>query len=130
NASMNITIPRNKLVSFKDIENSSYATTYIVGKSLTVLRKNVFLGVNDTTGLYTFLDYDRNGTVNASDYQVVGDLDPDYYGGINTSMRWKSFEFSLNLEYRKQIGPNYLAQIYSSYPAGSYGNLPTTFLDR
>lgn len=55
NTSFNLTIPRNKLLSFPGIESSSYATKYIVGQSLNVIKGFKYTGVNDTTGIFQFL---------------------------------------------------------------------------
>jgi len=127
---LNLTLPKNKLASFPGIENTSYAIVYRVGEPLSVLLKNVYLGINDTTGIYKFTDVDRNGVFNGSDFQNVGNLEPIFFGGASNNIRWKKFELDIVLDFRKQTGPNYLAQIYSAFPAGSYGNLPKTFLNR
>lgn len=129
-SSFNLTLPKNRLTAFPGIESSSYANTYRIGYSLSVLNKYIYTGLNDINGTYTFLDVDRNGSINAQDFQPVGNLDPVFYGGLNNEFQWKAFQLDVFIDFRKQTGPNYLAQIYSNYPGGSYGNLPTTFLDR
>ena len=129
-SAFNLTIPKNKLKAFPGIESSSYATIYRIGYSLSVLNKYVYTGLNDANGVYTFLDADRNGNINAQDFQPIGNLDPVFYGGLNNAFTWKGFQLDIFLDFRKQIGPNYLAQIYANYPAGSYGNLPAEFLNR
>ncbi|MGN6602447.1 MAG: SusC/RagA family TonB-linked outer membrane protein [Ginsengibacter sp.] len=138
NTSFNLTIPKNKLVSFPGIASSSYATKYVVGRSLNVLKKFKFLGVNDTTGIFQFLTAEGVPTyspVNISnnkfnDIQVIGNLDPIYYGGLSNSFEYKNFQLDVFLEFRKQTGVNYLAQIYGVYVPGGESNLPAALLSR
>jgi TonB-linked SusC/RagA family outer membrane protein len=124
----NISIPKNRLVSFPGIENTGYSSIYKVGQSLSVLNKYKLLGVNDTTGIYAFEDLNKDGTIDNLDFQVIGNLDPKYYGGIDNSFSYKQFELSIFIEYRKQTGANYLQQLYN-FPAGAYGNIPVVLLD-
>lgn len=138
NTSFNLTIPRNKLVSFPGIESSSYATKYVVGQPLSVLKKFKYLGVNDTTGVFQFLTASGVPTyspVNISnnkfnDIQVIGNQDPKFYGGINNSFEYKNFQLDIFLEFKKQTGVNYLAQIYGVNVPGGEFNLPAELLSR
>ena len=137
NTSFNITIPKNKLISFPGIESSSYATKYIVGQSLNVIKGFKYLGVNDTTGIFQFLTAKGIPTYspknisgnNYNDIQVIGNLDPKFYGGLDNSFTYKNFQLDVFLEFKKQTGANYLAQVYSSVPGIEY-NLPATLLSR
>jgi TonB-linked SusC/RagA family outer membrane protein len=138
NTSFNLTIPRNKLVSFPGIESSSYATRYVVGQPLSVLKKFKYLGVNDTTGIFQFLKASGVPTyspVNVSnnkfnDIQVIGNQDPKFYGGINNSFEYKNFQLDIFLEFKKQTGVNYLGQIYGVNVPGGEFNLPAALLSR
>jgi TonB-linked SusC/RagA family outer membrane protein len=133
----NITIPKNELLSFPGIANSSYAYYYVVGQSLTVLQDLKYLGVNPSTGLYQFEGANGIPTSNPNlgtakeggDYQVIGNLDPKFYGGLENSFRYKNFQLDIFLQFTKQLGANYFEQLYTSYPAGYKSfNLPVTFL--
>src|SRR5258708_653893 len=66
NTNFNITFNRNKLVSYPNIQGSSYANTYQVGSSLFIQKKYKSLGVDSQTGLYTFQDVDNNGTLSTT----------------------------------------------------------------
>lgn len=129
--SINVTIPKNKLLSFPEIESSSYASRYIVGKSLNVVRAYASPGVDPTTGLLTYNDNDGNNTLNYFDYLVAGDLDPKYYGGWNNSLSYSNFELTAFIDFRKQIGRDFTHGIYSSSKtAGTLNNQPVALLNR
>src|SRR6202012_1576228 len=46
---INLTVPRNKLLSFPNLATSSYSYSLIVGKPLQIAEAFHFLGVNDST---------------------------------------------------------------------------------
>lgn len=130
-SSLNLTIPRNKLISFPGIENTPYAQKYVVGKSLNVLNTFRFLGVNDTTGIYLFESKDgpTSNPVRVRDYYVFGDLDPKFYGGLTNTLSYKGFQLYALFQFAKQIGPNYLQQVNNFSPPGAMYNLPITLLN-
>ncbi len=61
-SSANLTIPKNKLIAFPDIGNTSYASLYAEGKSLFVKMSYPYLGVNSQTGIYEFMDQKGDAT--------------------------------------------------------------------
>lgn len=130
----NITIPKNKLASFPGINTSSYNTVYVVGQPLTVLKKFVYAGVNDTTGLFQYETSKgalSSAPSGAADYKIIGNLSPKFYGGINNTVSYKGFELFFFFQFVKQLGANYFYQIYNlGYPIGYSINLPKTFLQR
>jgi len=126
----NLTIPKNKLISFPGLNSSSYATTYQEGKSLSIINKGKFLGVNPTTGHYTVEDYNKDGNISfPADYQFLGDTDPTLYGGFQNTLEYKQFNFSFLFDFRKQTGRNYLAYIFNNQP-GLALNQPDIVLQR
>jgi TonB-linked SusC/RagA family outer membrane protein len=129
NVSANITLPKNKLVSFPGLASSPYASQYVEGQSLNVIRKLKYLGVDPTTGLYNFEDVDKDGFWTDKDYLLSGNLDPVFYGGLSNSLSLKNVSFSFLIEYKKQKGSNYLKQV-TSIPPGTIYNQPTIVLDR
>ena len=46
-----------------------------------------------------FVDVDGNHEINEKDMQVIGDPNPDIYGGIYTSLNYKHLTLSLNFKY-------------------------------
>jgi TonB-linked SusC/RagA family outer membrane protein len=135
--SFNITFPKNKLLSFPGIEKSSYSTTYRVGKSLSTQNWFKYAGVNDTTGIFQFLDangnltYDPNmpGGGKYNDYYNMGNLDPEFYGGLQNTLSYKGIQLDIFIEFKKQPGVNYLSQIYSYVPGWEF-NQPAELLNR
>ncbi|UYQ95966.1 SusC/RagA family TonB-linked outer membrane protein [Chitinophaga horti] len=103
-SSFNLSIPRNKLVEYPDIEKSSYANTYIVGKDLSSIRRLQYLGVDPQTGLYKFEDQDRDGKLTfPNDYIVAGRTSPYYFGGLANMLIWRNWQLDVHFHYIKQF---------------------------
>lgn len=130
---INLTIPRNRLVAFPDFEQSSYRFSYVIGEPLSVLNKYRLLGVDPSTGLYTFET--KTGPTSTpqrsvDNYRVIGNTAPKLFGGLNNNIEYKRLQLSIFFEFKKQTGPNYLQQLYQRGAAGTYGNLPMAILTR
>lgn len=130
--SFNITLQRNKLISFPGLEYSSYRDTYVVGKPLSVSATLYRMaGVNATTGLFEFFDKDNKLTSRpaVTDLKDRLNLAQDYFGGINNSVRYKSVQLDVQLQFVKQIGRNVLIPRRSNLPFSQLYNLPVYFRD-
>ena len=96
--SFNLTVPRNKLVSFPGIASTSYASYYIVGQPTSVIQGFRSAGVNPTTGIYQFLTAKDSSTYSPA-YGVMhpwgeitgflGNTDPKFYGGFRNTLTYK-----------------------------------------
>jgi len=128
-SAINITFPKNRLLAFPDLEESSYANRYEIGEPLNVIKVYRFLGVDPETGIYTYDDLNGDGNLNASDYLAVGHTDPVFFGGLSNTFNLGSFELYCFFEFRKQTGQNYYANMYS-YPPGFIFNQPQLVNDR
>ena len=119
----NISIPKNKLVSYPNFSTSPYFNTYKIGQPLSVLQKYVSAGVNDTTGVFQFKTAKGGLTYNpeVSDYAAVGNLDPKFYGGFRNTLRYKGLSLDIFAQFTKQTGLNYEYAIYDG------GGLPGFF---
>lgn len=129
----NLTLPKNKLVSFPGIENSSYKGQYVVGESVRVVRALRNAGVNDTTGAYQFWTNDKQLTSSpdlVKDKTVIGNLDPKFYGGFGSIFNLRGFSLSVFFEFKNQMGLNYLSQVYFAGRPGREMNQPAVFLSR
>ena len=62
--SMNLAIPRNKLVKYPNLESSSDADSYIIGEPLSIRKVFNVKRINSSTGLYDIEDVDGNGVLN------------------------------------------------------------------
>lgn len=113
NSSLNLTIGRNKLVSFPDFEKSAYKDILIIGEPITSNRLFHLIGVNNTTGVYQFSDSKGNLTYDPSfpDYATtLVNPAPKYYGAVENSFQYRGFTLDFMFQFRKQEGINYLVQ--------------------
>jgi TonB-linked SusC/RagA family outer membrane protein len=128
--SFNLSIPKNVLLSFPGLATSSYASRYIEGKSLTVIRAYKYLGLDPTTGLYMLEDVNNDGRfTTAADYQVFGNLDPKFTGGLQNTVVYRAFSLSFFFQFNRQTGTDYRKQLGSARP-GRIINQPTIVLGR
>jgi TonB-linked SusC/RagA family outer membrane protein len=126
--SANLSIPKNKLVSFPNLESSSYATTYVVGQPLYGRRSFTFTGVDPQTGLYTFLDVNKNGSISSpEDLTGIAVTGRKFFGGLQNNLTFKSFSLDFLFQFVKQAGLNYLTKFSSP---GTLSNQPTEVLKR
>lgn len=110
-SSLNLTIPRNKLISFPDLATSSYATQLIIGQPLGITKIYHFVGVDPGTGLYQVVDSQGKPTSspnNLTDRNNIVSTLPSFYGGVQNSIRYKGLELDFLFQFVKQIGPNIL----------------------
>jgi TonB-linked SusC/RagA family outer membrane protein len=127
--SLNLTVPRNKLISFPGLASTGYYGLYVEGQPLTVINRFKYLGVDPATGIYSFDDLNKDGNFNAADYQVSGYTGPRIFGGLVNSVSYRNFQLDFLFELKKQTGANYLSQLYYGFP-GFVGNQPDVVLNR
>ncbi|WP_199732274.1 SusC/RagA family TonB-linked outer membrane protein, partial [Flavobacterium macacae] len=84
NTSINLTVSKNKLVSFPGLEGSTYASRYVVGQPMNIRKLYHYEGIDPDTGLYRFADTNGDGKVNYLDMTAIADFSPKYYGGGKT----------------------------------------------
>jgi TonB-linked SusC/RagA family outer membrane protein len=128
--SVNLTIPKNKLIKFDGLANSTYANQYVIGQSTNIVKVFYFLGVNPQTGLYEFKGSKgevTNSPVDPTDKTVIIDLNPQYYGGFNNSISYKGIELSALIQFVKQKGAN---NRFGPASPGSITNQSVTYLNR
>ena len=103
NTTFNISFPRNKLVSFPGLEGSTYANTYVVGKPLNIKKVYSYQGLDPETGLYTFRDYNDDGTLTRQDdREMTVDMNPEFYGGIQNSLKIGGFQLDFLIQFVRQ----------------------------
>lgn len=129
---LNLSLPKNELLDFPGLANSSYASNYVIGAPLAVINRLRLTGVDPITGVYQFEDYNGNGNVQApGDYQVLGQLNPAWFGGMGNTISYENFELHLFFNFRKQTGSNYLATLYQNNTLpGTAFNQPYYVLER
>jgi TonB-linked SusC/RagA family outer membrane protein len=129
-SSLNFTFSRNKLLEYPNLENTSYADQYVVGQPLTIVKGFGFKGLDSQTGVPTFIDLDGDGAISdPRDLIVMGHTAPDFFGGLQNSMSYKSFSLDFFFQFVKQEGPG-LNYGRLSYSNGVRINKDESALDR
>nr|WP_198999680.1 SusC/RagA family TonB-linked outer membrane protein [Flavobacterium sp. ASV13] len=120
--SFNISFLRNTLVDFPNLEGSTYANQFVIGQPTSIRKMYKVTGVNSETGVYQFFDYNGDGIINTADRQLVVDFAPQYFGGLQNSIRYKNIRIDFLFQFVKQM--NYSFAV-SSGPPGGMVNYPT-----
>jgi TonB-linked SusC/RagA family outer membrane protein len=124
---LNLTIPRNKLLSFPGLEGSTYANTYMIGQPVNIIKLYHLEGINPQTGVYQFTDFNGDGKISSpQDRQVIESLGVRYFGGWNNQLRYKNVNLSFLVQFVKQRSRNYNAAMPSP---GQMNNLPVIALN-
>jgi len=125
---LNLTLPKNRLVEFDGLENSTFANRYIIGEPLTILKLYHSLGVDPETGMYGFEDFNGDGNISRlEDREWVEDLAPKFYGGLGNTLSMGNFTLDVFFQFKKQKALNNL--LFGTVP-GLKGNAPKEMYDR
>ncbi|WP_340074366.1 TonB-dependent receptor [Leptobacterium sp. I13] len=73
----------------------------VVGESANSFYMIRYVGVNPQTGDAEWLDFDGNITTSPTpdDRRIVGDAQPDFYGGITNTFKYKNFDLNIFMNY-------------------------------
>ncbi|MBL1407200.1 SusC/RagA family TonB-linked outer membrane protein [Sphingobacterium faecale] len=115
--SANFTFYKNKLVDFPGLEQSYYASSYVVGEPINLIRLYHYLGVNPDNGQAIYEDRDGNGTINSDD-RYIADLGTPFYGGFNNTFSYKGLELGVFFQFNHRFG---VTKILNSRP-GAFTN--------
>ncbi len=121
-SSINMTVARNKLVDFPNIEQTAFKYVLEVGQPLMIQKVFHLVGINDSTGLYEFLNNKGERTSTPEqlvDNKAIINMLPRYYGGFSNTFKYKNFELNVLLQFVKQIGLSPLFQ--SAFAPGMFG---------
>ena len=126
---MNLSIPKNKLLFYPELEKSLNANVYKVGAPLNIL--NTYnVTVNKTTGLYSFEDKNKNSIQDEQDRFLTKSLDQIYYGGLQNSLRYKQFHLDFHFTFVSQNGRKFNAFTTPGRFLAGFGNQMTNVLSR
>ncbi|SHL58659.1 TonB-linked outer membrane protein, SusC/RagA family [Chitinophaga jiangningensis] len=131
-SSINITIPRNKLIKFDNLKSSSYANKYKIGEPITVAKLFRYAGVNTETGLYEF--YAADGTRTSApktniDDEIYQNIAPTLMGGIQNTLNLKGFQLDFFFQYTEQVKMDQ-ARVGGGALPGSMSNVLQMIMDR
>jgi TonB-linked SusC/RagA family outer membrane protein len=105
---LNLSIPKNKLVSYPNIEGSSYVTAFKVGAPLSIVYRYEYTGLDSQTKNYTFKDFNGDGQITSSFDRTFIFNGPRYFGTWNNSLSFNRFQMDVQLIYVNQIGQDAL----------------------
>jgi len=104
----NLTLPENRLLSFPNLEGSTYANQFVVGYSTSIVKLYDFTGISPSTGLYSFVDVNGDGKISSpDDNKTIEDLSVKFYGGWSNRLRYKNWDLSFLFQFTKQRNYNY-----------------------
>lgn len=104
---VNLTIPKNELLSFPDLEGSTYRNRLVIGKPLNIDKVYHYTGIDNATGLYEFEDYNGDGMISSpEDKQYIQDLNPVFFGGLQNQITFKQIQFDFSFQFVKKEAPN------------------------
>ncbi len=98
---LNLTVPKNKLLSYPGLESSSDAINYKIGEPLNIL-KVYNVTVNKQTGAYVFEDNNNNGLQDDADRYLTEFLGQSFFGGLVNTLKFKQFSVDFNFAFAKQ----------------------------
>jgi hypothetical protein len=135
---LNLTIPRNKLISFPNIEQTPYAAGnvgVIIGQPLGVSKVYAYGGVDTATGKYMILDANGNPSFTGSsvDRNTIVNTLSKVYGGLGNSIQYKGVQLDFLFQFVIQKGPRQLYWQNETVPgrfSSGFSNQPVTVLDR
>lgn len=125
-SSFNINFPENKLLSFPNLEGSTYATKYRIGMPTSIVLLYDYTGIN-SSGQYTFTDYNGDGKISApDDAQAIRDIAVKYFGGWQNELRYKNVTLSFLFQFVKQTNWNFFRTMTT---AGNMNNQPAELVN-
>ena len=129
----NITIPKNKLISFPGLAASHYKDVLTVGQSLFVAKVYRYAGVNDQNGLYQF--YDSKGQVTQNpdpvlDKTALVNKVRQYYGALENSLTYKNICLDFVFSFVKQYGLTSFSFVNSYLPGFAQVAMTPDFMKR
>lgn len=123
----NISFPKNKLLSFPDLEGSTYSNTYVIGQPTTIVKLFNLEGINPQTGTYIFTDYNGDGKISSvHDAKIIENIGVRFFGGFSSTLRYENWDLSILFQFVKQKSRNYNYIIPSP---GLMNNLPVEALN-
>lgn len=138
--SFNLSLPRNKLVSYPNLATSPERLLYIIGHPLSIAKSLKNVGIDPQTGLFLFLDKDGKPTSEGidliTDRTLILNTAPRLFGGLQNNIQYRAFEIDFLFQFVKQTASSSYAlgvfpgYFYSDPSAPMMANQPTWVLDR
>lgn len=140
-SSFNISANRNKVVSFPDIENSSYAggrSGVVVGEPIGVMQIYRYMGIDPVKGNYLFQDVNGKPSELSSQLARIFYISPltEWSGGWSNTISYKGFTLDFNFRFVRRLDNRdgyYLNNgglAPGIYSGGGEGNQPISVMNR
>tara|TARA_R110002072_G_scaffold4240_2_gene29932 strand:- start:5166 stop:8096 length:2931 start_codon:yes stop_codon:yes gene_type:complete len=127
-ADLNLSIPKNKLLEFPGLEDTSFNNQLVIGQPLSIVKLYELKGVNPETGLFEFVDFNEDGMITPlEDRQYIADFSPKFYGGLNNNLEYKNWALNVFFQFMKRQGYN---QYRLTGTPGTLANQPIGAMDR
>jgi len=125
----NLSISRDKLISFPGIENTPYFYLLRVGQSQSSQLLFKYIGVDPQTGEYKFQTKNESGSPSApDDWYPTKPLTPLYFAGLGNSLHFKQFQIDFWIQCVNQSG--YTNTPFFGAPGASEINQPQEVMER
>jgi len=103
----NLTSLKNKLLTFPELEASSYKNQYVIGQSLNIVKLYHYTGIDVSTGRYEFEDVNRDGVISSPDDKTtIKNLSPKYFGGLQNQLQYGNVQLDFMFQFVKQLNFN------------------------
>lgn len=121
--SVNLTVPKNKLVSYPNLEASGYSTRYVIDQPLSVAFLYHYTGIDAEKKIYTFEDVNKDGEISyALDRKPVF-IGQKHFGGLNNSLSYKGLQLEIFLQFVKQTGYKFIGSGAPGTFSANFSNL-------
>ncbi|GAA3945827.1 TonB-dependent receptor [Chitinophaga oryziterrae] len=129
----NISLNKNRLLSYPNFELSPYVGQFVIGQPLNIVRLLHNVGVDSKTGEYIFEDKNKDGQISIdysgnSDDAYIKKISPDFFGGVGMNFSYQNFQLSMFFNFKKQVGINGTA--FGNFPGSINSNQPIEVLNR
>lgn len=123
-SSLNLSIPREKLVRFDGIERTSYDMYNVVGEPPSIDKVYNLIGIDPQTGLYQFEDVNKDGVFDIADQTAIRNRSTVLHGGLSNNFRYKGFTLDFLLYFGQRVVSGYEYTL-----PGQMGNIRQTDYD-
>jgi TonB-dependent starch-binding outer membrane protein SusC len=137
-SNFNLTVPRNKVISFPGIELTSHAlgnSGVIIGQPLGVLKVYQYVGVNPASGQHMIMDKNNNPTdelASANRGLLISQL-AKYYGGVVNNISYRGVQLDFLIQFVRKMAPRDMYWYNGSRFPGEFNsgnsNQPVTVLN-
>ncbi|MCM4161590.1 SusC/RagA family TonB-linked outer membrane protein [Antarcticibacterium flavum] len=101
---LNVSFPKNMLISYPGIEQSSYSNIYRVGHPLNIELLYEYEGLDPETNYYRIADVNEDGRLDYEDRVIIKDIGKEFFGGLTNNLTYKNFSLQFLWEFVKQEG--------------------------